>query len=269
MVKKFSHVVPLLTGAFILTSVVALTGPNSQVLGDETENLANDGTEIKEVKVIDSPKVEKSKLENIVKNEGRKKEIEIKGENGKVKVKIENKVRELKIEEAKLRLRVKEASPPGENNKKENRNRNEDGDKVEMEDEKEVGLSVNDNDEIEIEDQEHKVESKFPITVDQETNTFSLVTPNGDVKVKTLPSTAIDNMVENKVFNQVSEVKIEESTTEDGKAVIKVDGRNRYKFLGIIPFSAEIKAEVDPTTGDVTKLAKPWYLNSLKFLFSQ
>lgn len=237
MPKKFAPVIPLLFGAFVLTSIVALRGSN-RVLGESTENLLNDGTEIRDVKV-----------EKINTN----RDIQIKNEDGKMRVRVENKIRELNPVDSALKLRVKESTRSGEKNSQE----------------KEVEVSSGEDNELEIQDQEHDVRTNFPITINQEDDTISVTTPKGDVKVKTLPSSAIENLVNNHVFSDVNDVTIEKGDDASQSAVIKLAGQNKYKFLGILPVTANVNAEIDPTTGDVTKLSTPWFINTFGFLFSK
>jgi hypothetical protein len=251
MVKKFSPVIPLLFTAFVLTSFVAIRNQNEvKVLGEKTENLQEDRKEIKEVRV----KEVRSKLENVVNNEARNRKVEIRNEDGKVKAKIENKIRELKYEDSGLNLRIKEASS--------------DGDKKDLI-EKRIKVSPVEDGKLEIEGEKHDVRTNFPITVDQKANTISVTTPKGEVKVKELPSTAIENLVNNHVFSNVSDSTIEESTNESGEVVMSVNGENDYKFLGLFKVRAKVNAEVDTQTGDLKKLNTPWYIQNFGFLFSK
>lgn len=252
--QRFSHVVPLLFVAFVLTSFVALKNQNeAKVLGEKTENLQENRKEIKEVKV----KEIKTKLENAVSNEARTRKAEIKNEDGKVKLKIQNKEREFEYEDASLKLKIKEKTANS-------------GDDESIE--KSIRIRPVEG-ELEIEDDgqdDHpSVRTNLPITVDQRDNTISVTTPNGEVKVRELPSTAIENLVNNNVFSSVNDSSIEESENEDGEVVLKVDGENNYRFLGIFPVRARVTAEVDTETGDLKKLDTPWYIRNFGFLFGK
>lgn len=246
MLKRFSSTVILLFATFVLTLVVAIKSQNGKVLGETSENLVSDRREIKEIKIRDV----KSKLEKSVVGESKRKEVQIRNEEGKVKLKIQEKEREFEFGDSELKLKIKEASPDADG-----RSFNEKIIKV-----KPVG------EDLEIEDEVHKVRTNFPISVDQTNNTISVTTPKGEVKVKELPSTAINNMIENGLFNSVTDAQITES--EDG-ASLSVQGQNEYRFLGIIPVKAKVQAEVDTASGELTKINTPWYLTTFGFLFSK
>lgn len=225
---KFSPVIPLLFGAFILTAYVAVKNQNTMVLGEASEQQIEERKEIRDVKV---EKTEAREIRN------------------KMKIKIEK----------DLRLKIKEATPEAGKNEISERLIKIKSQENEMEIE----------DETESEDKKVRVRTNFPITVNQTENTISVTTPNGEVKVKELPSTAIDNMVENGLFKNVTDATIEESSDGETPAVLNVKGENEYKFLGLFKVKGKVEAEVDQETGEVSSLKTPWFISRFGFLFSK
>ena len=239
MPKKFSPIVPLLFITFLATSFVAIrTNDESKVLGDETENLTV-STEIDEVKAPDVSTTKSFQLIN---------------EKGKIKTTVQNRVLKLRQNLNQLNLKVKESSPLGERVREEIRDL--------------MVKPVGDN-ELQLEDKEHVVRTNFPITINQEDDTISVTTPKGEVVVKDLPSTTVQNLIKNKVFTKVSDTWIRPSTQSGANAVLSVQGQTVKNFLGVFPVKSEVNAEVDPTTGEITKLSTPWFQNTFGFLFSK
>lgn len=237
---NLSPVVPLLLVAFLATAFVAIkTNSEERVLGSEVENMAPE-TEIQDVKAPEVPTTRAFQVVN---------------EKGKIKTSVQNRVINLRPNLTELNLRVKESDPSGT--------------RVEDNSTKDVTVSPSGDNQLEIKDQEHSVQTNFPITVNQTDNTISVTTPKGEVKVKDLPSTTIDNLVKNKVFTNVTETQIKTSTDGTGNPVLNVQGTTTRKFLGIFPIRSNTTAEVDPTTGNVTKLNTSWFENTFGFLFSK
>lgn len=257
--SPFSPIIPLLFVAFILTSFVALRRENaySNVLGEEIENSAP-VTEIRDVSLGEV----KTKLENVVNANKNRRAVEFKNENGRVRVNVQShnedgsklihNTLELKIEESDLNLKIREATAPGAAGGVE----------------KKVRVTPIGEEDLKIEDGDHEVKTNFPISVNESENTISVTTPNREVKVRELPSTAIKNLLDSELFTSVNQTEIKQSEDGETDAVLSVFGENRVKLFGIIPISAPVTAEIDTETGVIKSLGRPWYLSAFGFLFN-
>lgn len=236
--KGFAPVITLLFVAFVLTAYVAIKSQNQMVLGEDVENMAPT-TEIRDVKL-------KELRNNQI--------IELRNKEGKINATSRQKILNFKSDDDSLSLKVKESTPTGETAERLERD-------VKIKPSMENGL--------EIQDRDRSVRTDFPININQTENTISVTTPNGEVKVKELPSTAIDKMIEKGMFNTVSDISIEESGDGQTDAVLNVNGEKTYKFLGVLPVRAKVRAEVNQETGDISKLNTPWFISTFGFLFSK
>jgi hypothetical protein len=113
----------------------------------------------------------------------------------------------------------------------------------------------------------------FPITIDSVSNSIAVTTKLGTVNIQQLPSAAVDKVRANKTIDTVSSAELGESqtpSTDITKAIVyKLSGVKNAKFLGLIPVSSTVKAEVSAITGQQTAVSQPWFLSALGFLFTK
>lgn len=126
------------------------------------------------------------------------------------------------------------------------------------------------NGKVEFESESVKTGTKFPVSVDSDTNTLKVQTPSGNVNLVILPQKAIDNLKEKFEIKEVIDSELE--TTENPKlkgegAVYKLKVKRNVKFLGFLDMPAEFEYEVGTQTGDVVLDKNPWFLNLAGFLF--
>lgn len=235
------------------------------------------------------------------KREAAKQEVEIKREAEKQKLEIkmkENRARYiLKKDGRKIRIDVRDGQTKL---RIENKIKDENG--VESEDEAEVENEMEDEQEIEIEPGTEAENTKLRVlrskaiierlraravtsaslSVDPETNTLSITTPRGDVKVIVLPDAAIQNLLANDIVDEiVSEPNDQETKeavsgeeekdtvrleSEEDKPVYKIAGIKRLRFLGLFPFESRVDATVSAETGEVVQNKQQLFKRILSFL---
>lgn len=198
-------------------------------------------------------RIKKDRARYIMKKDGQK--IRIDARDGETKVRIENKM--------------------------------ERADGIESEDEDELENEIEDEQEIEIEPGtaaentrlrvlrskaiierlRARATTSAPLSIDPETNTLSITTARGDVKVVVLPDAAIQKLIENNIVDEIvseqNDQETEDATVgeeekdtvrleaEDESPVYKIVGIKRLKFLGLVPFESKVDATVSAETGEV------------------
>ncbi len=116
------------------------------------------------------------------------------------------------------------------------------------------------------------------LSVDPETNTLSITTPRGDVKIVVLPDAAIARLLENNIVDEIvsepSDAETEGSEeekdtvrleTEENIPVYKIAGIRRLKFLGVLPFESKVEATVSAETGEVLENNQRFFKRFLGF----
>lgn len=102
-----------------------------------------------------------------------------------------------------------------------------------------------------------EADTKFPISFDVTTKTFSVQTSNGEKEVAVLPDQAVEKLMENKVFSQLqtstSTAPSVTLTELDNQPVYQVQGIIQKKFLGFVPISIAKTSYVSAQTGDSVK----------------
>ena len=235
-------------------------------------------------KQVAEKKREEAKQTAEEKREAAKQAVEVRREAEKQKLEIkikENKARYLmKKDGQKIRIDARDGQT-----RVRIENKMEDG--VESEDEVELENEIEDEQEIEIEPGAEAENTRLrvlrskaiierlraraitsaPLTVDPETNTLSITTPRGDVKVVVLPDAAIQKLIENNIVDEIvsepNDSETESATageeekdtvrleSEDESPVYKIAGIKRLKFLGLVPFESKIDTTVSAETGEV------------------
>jgi len=105
-------------------------------------------------------------------------------------------------------------------------------------------------------DQKFGAESEFPLSVDKVTNELIITTPQGIRVVAILPDTAVENMLRQKLIDQIQggntqgvEIKID----KNGNVFYEVSGQRHKKLFGIFGIEVPKTLEVSAQTGDVIK----------------
>ncbi len=131
--------------------------------------------------------------------------------------------------------------------------------------------------------------SNFPVSIDPSNNTISVVTPAGLVALHGLPSAAIAQLEQKRLFDDLDQAEIEDENESQNvsapnkvdataesktapiseKLIIKISAHKTVKLLGLLPVQAPITAKLAPDTGTAAVTSQPWFLNLLGFLFSR
>lgn len=109
---------------------------------------------------------------------------------------------------------------------------------------------------------EVEAQTKFPISFNVATKTFTVQTQNGDQEVKVLPDEVVQKLVQSNVINKLqttSQGQGTSTTTSSGvqltelnnQAVYQVEGTSQQKFFGFIPVSITKTTYVSAKTGDL------------------
>lgn len=153
--------------------------------------------------------------------------------------------------------------------------RNRDRGKAE---ETKVRVKSKDGSEVEIEAAGNKfkltvqgqgVDTNFPITFDKTTSQLFVQIGTGLKEIRILPNQASEIARQAGIQNKLSDQLVEatSSATNDSLA-FKVTGTRTGKFLGLIPISAELEAEVGAQSGQILKVNQPFWLKLLSpFIF--
>lgn len=281
----FIHLVPVLLIAVLLVAGISVVNqrsskqtqvnsPNS-VLGDDDrddrtpspspfridEETRDENGGISRVQVQEN----QTRLEQEFFEGGVRKRVEMRNENGRIKVRIktedavgnETEERlELRPDEGIVRLKVVE------NGVEQSIKVRAQADRFVIEQE---GLSFG--------AEGASATTRFPLTVDPETNSIAVTTPFGVVNVQQLPAKAIEQVLAANVIDTVESTELAESeqqTQDPNKQVVfKIKGVKNTRFLGLIKVDAPILAEVSAITGQTTFVDQPWYLDAFGFLFAK
>lgn len=194
---------------------------------------------------------EKSETE-IETADGRKVKTKIE-DDGRVKVEIEDRKLKIKFENGKFRVEHEdEGSQSGEL---------DDDDIEELEDEieqefEDEGIEIaSSSGGLLIKKNKRSALTKFPLSINPQTNELVVTTPAGQKIVTILPDQAVENMLSKSVLSDIDEdgdeenIEIEERVDE---LVYKIKGEKDHKFLGFIPLKTAITAFVSAQTGELT-----------------
>lgn len=213
-----------------------------------------------------------------IQKEGKKSESETETKDGqKIKTKIEDNGT-TKIEVERKNVKIKYEMRNGQMTTKAE---DEKGDEVEMEDEELEKLE----DEIENDSDEDSIKiatdgagqltftknrfaasTKFPLSVDVDTNELVVTTPKGEKTVAVLPEQVIQNLYAKNIVNRLEETEEENETSDedgslvdrhitltekDGSPVYELTGISDKKFLGVFSVKVEKEIIVSAETGNV------------------
>lgn len=210
--------------------------------------------------------------------EGKKSESETETKDGqKIKTKVEDNGT-TKIEVERKNIKIKYEMRNGQITTKAE---DEKGEEVEMEDEELEKLE----DEIEDDSDEDSIKiatggagqlkftknhfaasTKFPLSVDVDTNELIVTTPKGEKAVTVLPEQVIQNLYAKNIVNRIEEAEEEDEASEkdessvnrhmiltekDGTPVYELTGVSDKKFLGVLSVKVEKEIVVSAETGNV------------------
>ena len=111
---------------------------------------------------------------------------------------------------------------------------------------------------------EMEAQTKFPISFNVATKTFTITTKTGEQEIKLLPDEVINNLIDNKSIASVDVVSSIngygeaissgiELTELDNKVIYQVKGRKQKKIFGFLPISIPKTTFVSADTGELIK----------------
>ena len=211
------------------------SGPDNINREVKIKTASNSGEEETEIETQDGTKI-KTKTEK----------------DGRVKFEIENNGLKMKFENGRLRIeREHEGSESAGLNDDET-----DQLRQEIEDELEDrGIEIaSSSGRMSIIKNKRRALTKFPLSINPETNELVVTTPAGQKTVTVLPDQAVENMLSKSVLSDINDdgeenIEIEQRSDE---LVYKVKGEKDHKFLGFIPLKTKITAFVSAQTGELT-----------------
>ena len=103
-------------------------------------------------------------------------------------------------------------------------------------------------------------EIKCPLNSSEEDGKCMFNQSNGrKAEVKIMPETASQNAIQ-RLGNLNFTIQLKEvGKGNDTQTVYELTGKKQGKFLGIFKIMASEKVQVDPVTGEVKKVIKPWW----------
>jgi len=174
-------------------------------------------------------------------------------DNGRVKIEIEERKLKIKFENGRFRVE-------NENEGSESAGLNDD-DIAEFEDEieqefKDDGIEVaSSSSGLLIKKNNRRALTRFPLSINPETNELVVTTPAGQKTVTILPDQAVENILSKSVLSDVNEDEEEENVEieeRNDELVYKVKGEKDHKFLGFVPLKTAVTAFVSAQTGELT-----------------
>lgn len=209
----------------------------------------------------------KSRVEQIIFENGLKKKIEMRNDNGRIRIRVKtedpvtgaetDQLLELKPEDGIARLKV-EANGVEQSVKVKAQNNMF---VIEQEGLAASGVGT------------QSATINLPLTIDPVTNSIAVTTKLGTIKVLQLPATAIKAALARNTLNTVISTELgesEKSTIDPNQQVVyRITGIKNTKFLGLFKVDAPIITEVSAITGQLTFVKQPWYLNAFGFLFAK
>lgn len=236
--------------SFGVVSAITPTTVNysSNVLGDSVEGTP----EPRSSEVPSTPKppeINIQKGETEIQQGGQK--IKIKTEdNGVTKVELEKPNVNLKFQLQNGALKLKSEDKSGAMVAATKQQEREVQDLLKKED---INVSTEDG-RLKFEHNGQDVQTHFPLSIDPITKKLVVTTPEGQKTVSTLPDTAVENLISNRVISSVASIAGVPSMSlesRDGKTVYRVNGEKQAKVFGFIPVTLPTTAFVSADNGQV------------------
>lgn len=269
--KKSAFIFPLIgiVGAITLFGLVqaqsmsniftndfwATSERKSPILGEEDE------TQIQETER------EQEEIKNTIEQQGEEekqaeeeqKETEIETVDGqKIKTKIEDYgVTKVEIEQDDLKIKYEVRNGVMTAQTEENEEDEfEEETEGEQEDATESGISIEtDSDRRTIRSNQIQATTRFPLSIDVETNQLMITTPKGTKIVAVLPDQAVQNLLATGIVSSVNQTGTDDGGVEiiiqEDEPVYEIKGEKEYHLLAFIPINQPVTAIVSAETGEV------------------
>ena len=114
------------------------------------------------------------------------------------------------------------------------------------------------------------VNTRLSFEIDTETGEILVTTASGkEVSIGDHPSQMLSKVLETGIIDNLEEMNLTESESNEDQVLYEVTGTCEKKFLGFFTVTSEISATYDAETGEEITVEKPWYLDLFSFLFSK
>lgn len=219
----------------------AITADNSG--SSENAETASDDSEDEEVEIEDEVEDESEDEDEIEERAREKREFksEFRDENGR-KVKIEKKV---EIDGNKVKIKIVKIVVDEFGNEK----------KIEIEIERENGRRT-----VRV-DGEDELETELEIEQGENDSELRAVLSNGErARLRLLPDEARERILERLKALNIENMTLEEITDRNvPKVVYNIKTNKQGKFLGVFKLAMKVEGRVDPETGEILDINKPWW----------
>lgn len=124
---------------------------------------------------------------------------------------------------------------------------------------------------FEIEQNSVKAETDFPLRIDPDANSLSVVTSKGEVLLKVLPDEAISGLLGSNIIDRQNSVEIIENPKkgDENGAFYKVKGQKDAKLFALFTMQFSLEVSVGVQSGEETNIKKPFFFRFFGFLFTK
>lgn len=128
-----------------------------------------------------------------------------------------------------------------------------------------VSVSVNKNGTVTLINNGITIQTSYPVVIDPKSQTIGVKTPTGVTVINAFPSQVLSGV---QAADKPAVVHSAILEMQNGEAYYDIKGIQERRFLGLIPVTANVEAKINAQNGSMISINKPWYLNSLGFLYS-
>ena len=224
-------------------------------------------TDTPEVKTPEPTDVPEIHMENLNK-------VRFESENGKTQLHLEQGNSKLEISNENGNLSIKAKNQDGTELQLQQENSLEKLNEALKDEDVEVGTGAGNL--LTIRKGDVQADTHFPISINPTTNTLTITTPAGVKNVTVLPNTAVQNLLQQGVINQVQTTTSATNGAQlqhvtlgllNNNPVFQVQGSDAQKFLGLIPVNIQKTSFVSAENGKVVQVDET-FLNQLLDLLS-
>lgn len=224
-------------------------------------------TDIPEVKTPEPTEAPEINMENLNK-------VRFESENGKTQLHLEQGNSKLEISNENGNLSIKAKRQDGTELQLQQENSLEKLNEALKDEDVQVGTSAGNL--LTIRKGDVLANTHFPISINPTTNTLTITTPAGVKNVAVLPNTAVQNLLQQGVINQVQTTASATNGAQlqlitlgllNNNPVFQVQGTDTQKLLGFIPVNIQKTSFVSAENGKVVQVDET-FLNQLLDLLS-
>jgi hypothetical protein len=123
---------------------------------------------------------------------------------------------------------------------------------------------------FEIKQGDVEVETVFPIRIDPDASSLSIVTSKGEVLIKVLPVEAVEALLSSNIIDSKKQIDlVENSSSETNLAAYQIKARKEAKLFALFPMNFDVEVKVGVQSGENLSVKQPFFLRFLGFLFTK